>query len=606
VTRKLRISDDLALPIDAVTGSMIVLGNRGMGKTNLGSVIAEELSKNHLHFSVIDPMGVWWGLQSSKDGKGPGIAVLLLGGLRGDIPIEPTAGAVCADLVVDENVSVVIDISRHSDGKAWSKGQKIRFVTEYTVRLYERQIETRNPLLQIYDEAARYVPQTIDKGDKDQVPLCLAAVSMLTEESRNIGVGVCFLTQRSARINKSVTELCECLIAFRTIGPNSVEAVTDWLGAHLERKQIADRTNELRSLDVGSALVVSPGWLKFEGIVKFRMRETFDSSKTPKPGERQIMPVNAAKPNLDKYRRLMADTVERAEANDPKKLKSRLSDALDQIDGLKRQLEVAPTGECNHAEEIERLRGQNEALVQTIKTAEVRVFDEINRVNTVIGNASLAASNLADLLNTQVDDSISIIELPADRPVDRPLPTAYGRQATSEALVSYERPRPLAEPLTATHSGNGTGEPGLTGGKRKCLVAIAQYAEGINRSQLSVLTDYKKSSRNTYVSQLVSDQYIESSGDRLRATPAGVAALGKFERLPTGRRLVEYYLNRLRGGELECFKSIVAAGANGIEREEVAKDTYKKSSRNTYISKLVSREAVVTQGSRIRLADLLL
>jgi hypothetical protein len=580
---------------------MVVLGNRGMGKTNFGSVLAEELSKCRLHFSIIDPMGVWWGLQSSKDGKGPGIPVLLLGGIRGDIPIEPTAGSICADLVVDENVNVVIDISRHANGKAWSKGEKIRFVTAYTLRLYERQVEKVRPLLQIYDEAARYIPQKISFGDKE-ISECMGAIQMLTEEGRNIGVGVCFLTQRSARINKDVTELCEILIAFRTIGPNSVEAVTDWLGAHLEKQKIKDRTEELRTLPIGSALAVSPGWLQFEGVIKIRERETFDSSKTPKPGEHRIDPVNAAKPNLDKYLDLMKETVERVKANDPKLLKSRLAQAEQDLEDLREQLKTASsTAECNHGPEIESLRGENNEMRIAVKEAERRINDEVTRVNSILQTVYTTACKVTELLDFGVDESISSIQLP-----DKKTPAAYGSDVTHKQIVSYEPPRSPNQVATVLHSGNGVGDESLNKGERKVLIAIAQYQKGISRGQLSVLTDYKRSSRNTYVSTLTSKGYVITSGDNLVATQAGINALGRFERLPTGAALVQYYMNRLRGGELVCFQDIVAAGRAGKEREQVASDTYKRSSRNTYISKLVSREAVVAEGSRVRLADLLL
>jgi len=91
---KLRISEDLALPPETVTSTLIVYGGKGMGKTNFGAVLAEEFSRAGLRYCVLDPMGVWWGLRHSADGKGPGIECLILGGPHGDIPIEPTGGAV--------------------------------------------------------------------------------------------------------------------------------------------------------------------------------------------------------------------------------------------------------------------------------------------------------------------------------------------------------------------------------------------------------------------------------------------------------------------------------------------------------------------------------
>jgi len=324
--RKLHISPDLALPPEAVTSTFVVYGGKGMGKTNFGSVFAEELSHSRLRYAVIDPMGVWWGLRHSADGKSPGIELLILGGVKGDMPIEPSGGAVVADLVVDESVNVLIDISRHANGKMWSIGERIRFVHDYFVQLYARQGEEKRPLMQVVDEAARFAPQTVRSGDVD-VAKCLGAVAVMVEEGRNVGVGVCLLTQRSARLNKDVAELADCMIAFRIVGPRSIAAVMDWFGEHIPKEQWKDLIAILRKLPIGRALVVSPGWLEFEGEAQIRPRETFDSSATPKPGQKAKTPRGAAaKPDLGKYQERMAATIERAEANDPSKLKKKISE----------------------------------------------------------------------------------------------------------------------------------------------------------------------------------------------------------------------------------------------------------------------------------------
>lgn len=325
MTQQLNISDKLRLPLNAVTQTIVVYGGKGMGKTNFGSVFTEELYAAGQRFSVIDPMGVWWGLQHGRQKGKQGLEVLLLGGIHGDLPVEPTGGEVVADLVADESISVVVDISRHANGKAWSKGEKIRFVTTYMTRLYERQVERRRPLMQIIDEAARYAPQKFGSGDVEAAK-CLGAIAMLCEEGRNLGIGLTLLTQRSARLNKDVAELADVMIAFRVVGPRSIEAVMDWFGEHVAKERHKGFVEELRKLPIGNALVVSPGWLEFEGAVKIRERQTFDSSATPKSGHALEAPGRATKPDLETYRERMAETIERANENDPKQLKKKIAD----------------------------------------------------------------------------------------------------------------------------------------------------------------------------------------------------------------------------------------------------------------------------------------
>lgn len=261
--KPLQVSDQLSLPVDTVTSTLVVYGGKGMGKTNFGAVLVEELSATGLRWSVLDPMGVWFGMRHSRDGKGRGVECLILGGAHGDILIEPTGGAVIADLVADETVNVIIDISRKANGEMWGVAERIRFVNDYGKRLFQRQgslveDQRRPPILQILDEAARYIPQMIRAGQPD-LAMCMNTWATIVEEGRNIGLGAVLLTQRSARLNKDVAELADLMLAFRTVGPNSIEAVIDWLGAHVPKERIKQMTEIVRSLPVGSCLAVSPG-----------------------------------------------------------------------------------------------------------------------------------------------------------------------------------------------------------------------------------------------------------------------------------------------------------------------------------------------------------
>jgi hypothetical protein len=164
------ISKDLTLPLAAVTATGIVLGGKGMGKTNFGSVLVEEMTAAGLRWTVLDPMGVWWGMRHAADGSGKGVECLILGGVHGDIPIEATGGAVVADLIVDSAANVIIDISRDANGKMRSISERIRFATDLGKQLYERQGslvngKRRPPIAVVMDEAARFIPQQVRSGD---------------------------------------------------------------------------------------------------------------------------------------------------------------------------------------------------------------------------------------------------------------------------------------------------------------------------------------------------------------------------------------------------------------------------------------------------------
>jgi hypothetical protein len=585
---KLRISPDLALPEAAVTSTDIVLGGKGMGKTNFGSVYVEELTKAGMRWAVLDPMGVWWGVRHSKDGKGPGIPCVILGGVHGDIPIEPTGGAVVADLVVDERANVIIDFSRWKNGKMWTQGERIRFVTDYIRHLFERQGSTvggqrREPIKQILDEAARYIPQTIPHGSVD-LAKCVGAWEQACEEGRNIGLGVAFLTLRSARINKSVTELADMMIAFRTIGPNSLAAVMDWLGEHVEKGRIREISSQIRELNVGQALVISPGWLRIEKIVQIRQRETFDSSATPKPGERQQKVSGAAaKPDLAKYQAAMVETIEKAKADDPKELRKQLKEKDAEIARLQKAKAPA-AAQVVDQRAIDRVVA---AAVKPYVQREERGRRDVDRAATTARQLAETLERVAVALGEDVAGAV-----------------LSGRANIADVLKSsaVSAPRPPApdRPAISLRSSSGSGDASLPKGERICLTAIASYDDGVERDQLSILSGFKRSTRDAYVQRLVGKGLAELRGTRIVATQAGLDALGSdYEPLPTGTALAQYWLARLPEGESKVL-GVLLDGASHL-RDEISDATgYKRSTRDAYIQRLGTRRLISTDSTGVR------
>jgi hypothetical protein len=632
---KLRISPDLALPVDTVTSTIVVFGGKGMGKTNLASVLVEEFAAAGLRFAVIDPMGVWWGLRHGLDGKGAGIKALILGGIHGDMPIDPSSGAVVADLVVDEDDSVIIDISRRPDGSMWSIGERVRFVTDYAKRLYQRQGEKRRPIHQVIDEAARFVPQVVRAGDLD-VAKCTGAIAVIVEEGRNVGVGVTLVTQRSARLNKDVAELADCMIAFRTLGPNSMRAVLDWLGEHVEKARIKDVGEKLRSLPQGSALVVSPGWLEFEGIVAMRRRRTFDSSATPKVGEQLRVSGDGAKPtDLAKYRARMAEVIEQQKANDPTELKK-------QVVALKRELANVGKGydraEANekelHAESYE-LRGRvseleaqlaaekkrKPATVEVVRAADLRRLEELvkkidklvlritgthadlelhlsglraeaqklqevaARVTAVRGKN--AGAIVGEVLAMAQDDSPP----PGASPKAKPIEKSWSRgDPLHHAYVSHppkaggSQPKSTKVKPSAAPTDELTADAALSKCERSMLAVLAQHPRGLSRKQVLIFSGYRHSGTTTSAfARLLSEGLASSGNGMLVATPAGLDKLGDYDPLPTGDALRGQLLNGhgdLSQMEKEILRRVCDAYPETVDRT-TARGNYAHSGSTT-------------------------
>lgn len=567
----------LELPEDAVTQTMVVYGGKGMGKTVFGAVLAEELARKRKRFSVIDPVGRSWGLRWGADGKSDGLKILILGGRHGDLPIHPKGGAAIADLVVNEDVDTLIDISSHADGKGWTHGEKLRFVGDYCNRLYEEGQRRRRPMMQIIDEAGRFAMQQIPHGAVDAAH-CLGAVEQLVELGRNAGIGVCLITQRSARMAKSVSELASAMIAFRTVGPNSVQAILDWFGEHVEKPKWKLLLEQLRTLTIGEALVVSPGWLELEQAFKIRMRHTFDSSATPKGGGDHRVSGGRA-PNLDKYRKLMADTVAAAEAMDPKKLQAKLQAAEAEIRKLqqaKPPVAAKPQQVATIVEKIVKVpaltEDQLERMLGRIDGAVRTLHDNVLSQVAGLRNAVIETKNA----NGKISHGASAVRTLPAKPIPAP---------SAGKLQTVTVPRKADAPTQVV----GTDGKAPSGGLRRIMISLAQCPNGLTRSQIAVRAGLRQSgSFRNYMSTARTSGWLTSNGTQNYITEAGVAALGEYEPLPSGSGLFDYWVKDLGGGASRILQAVHADRRQGLTREQISEQTglAQSGSFRNYMSKL--------------------
>ena len=560
--RALAISNDLALPLNAVTSTTVVYGGKGMGKTNLGGVMVEELSAAGLRWSVLDPMGVWWGLRYAADGRGKGIECLILGGAHGDIPVEPTGGAVVADLVADERVNVIIDISRKANGEMWSIAERIRFVRDYGKQLFRRQGslvdgKRREPICQVIDEAARFLPQKISAGE-EEVAQCMSIWRAIVEEGRNVGIGVVLMTQRSARLNKDVAELADLMLAFRTIGPNSLNAVLDWLGEHVDKKELQALSAQVRTLPVGSCLAVSPGWLAVEKVIAIRKRNTFDSSATPKAGESTVrVRGEGAKPDLQVFAQRMAETIERAKQDSVPELRKRI-----------RELEVAAA--------------KTPAPVTVSKPvadpALVKANDDLKRENAELKRE--LAGKLANFEQLRTDwealeKAVAKVTPFVAKLNMGPLPIVPAPSAKALPEAAKPQPEPAlaqkvqaAEPVPAS-------DRKLGGVALKIAAIAAAYTlkgKGINKKLLATLCG---STIGGTFSARISDArtagVVVTDGPLVQATPEGIEQYGGAWHVPeTTDEVLALWRPRLGGVALQILDHLVSLGGESISRAELA------------------------------------
>ena len=326
--RDLKIARGFSLPPQAVTQTFAIMARRGAGKTTTSGVMVEEMVKAGLPTCVVDPIGVWYGLRSSADGRSPGLPVVILGGEHGDAPLLPTAGAVVAEMLVDNPFPVVLDLSLMSKTKAR------QFMVDFLETLYHR---NRKPLHLVLDEADRWAPQRVPKGGERLLGACEDVVRL----GRARGLGVTLISQRPAVVNKDVLSQTEVLIAMQVTSSHDRKALNDWIDEHVTDEERREVIASLPSLQVGTAWVCSPGWLKTLVKIQVRRKETFDSSATPEIGAEAVAPTAFAAIDLDALQEKMAETIERAAETDPKAMRRRIVELSRQLAAAEAEFEAA-------------------------------------------------------------------------------------------------------------------------------------------------------------------------------------------------------------------------------------------------------------------------
>ena len=358
----MHLSEQLNLPSEAVTQTFALLARRGAGKTHTASVMAEEMLAAGHAIVWLDPIGVAWGLRSH-------FPVAIFGGEHADVPLQPTAGKLVADFLVEKRLPVILDLS------GFGENEMRRFVGEFCQRFYEK---NRHPVHVFIDEADEFAPQS---GSGGEIAKCLGAMQNLVRRGRARGIGVTLITQRSAVLNKSVLTQTECLIAMQTTAPHDLKAIEDWVKYHGTPAECKAIIDELPKLQQGEAWVYSPGWLKLLKRVKFRKRKSFDSSRTPQPGEKLKAPSSLADVDLPSLTKEMQSTIDRAKADDPKELRRQIAE-------LKKQLADKPKAESDQA-----------AIDRAIAARDREWKKAINDRDSVIGSLKTRMGKAAQLLH---------------------------------------------------------------------------------------------------------------------------------------------------------------------------------------------------------------
>lgn len=442
VTESLNLGG-IKIPQEAVTETFAILAKRGKGKTYTASVMAEEMIGRGLPVLIIDPLGVWWGLRSSANGTRSGLPVVIFGGQHADVPLTEGAGELIADVVVDERIPAIIDLSD------LSKSARRRFMAPFLERLYHR---NREPLHVFIDEADMFAPQ---RAQADGLAV-LGAMEDLQRRGRARGIGTTLITQRPAVLHKDVLTQAEVLIVLGMTGPQDIRAIDEWVHQHADQDAAAKVKGSLPGLDVGEAWVWSPSWLNVLQRVKIRKRRTFDSSATPKAGERRPEAREFQAVDVDAITKRVEVIEEKRRGEDPRLLRQEIATLRADLTAV-RSMPVRPEPE----------RVEVEVLTEDDWTALERLTE---RLRAAAGDLAEQVS-LARLVADKIDQA-------ATRPEpERPLSVGLAVAAAAPKVVTNRPVGYLNSPAAAHPTyDDEAAAAAVTPARRKILDALASLA----------------------------------------------------------------------------------------------------------------------------------
>lgn len=308
----LNISSHVVLPNDAVTQTFACIGRKGAGKTYLASLLAEQMLDLGAQVVILDPVGNWFGLRVAADGKSKGKDIFIAGGERGDVPILPESGARFARLVVERNISIVLDVS------GFRQGERKRFAADFAEEFFHLKKTQRSAVHLFVEEAQLFVPQ---RCGPDEARM-LGAYENIIRLGRNYGIGATLISQRPQSVNKEVLSQVECLCVLQVNGSHERKALEEWVQeAGADRKLVG----ELPGLGRGEGYVWSPSWLRVFQRVKFAKKVTFDASATPEVGKTTKAALLSAV-DVEALKADLQEVIASAEKDDPKVLRRKIQE----------------------------------------------------------------------------------------------------------------------------------------------------------------------------------------------------------------------------------------------------------------------------------------
>jgi DNA-binding MarR family transcriptional regulator len=554
---------------------MFINATSGGGKSSLMRTIAERAAK-HTQIIIFDWEGEYSTLREKVD-------LLIVGNMDGaDIPADVRTAKRLALRLLETKVSAVIDLSELEEAN------RNLYAADFVMAMVNAPRKLWHSVFVFADEYQELAPQSAG-GRKSDDPLMqsLNAFKKLGSLGRKRGFCLIAATNRITKVNKDAISTLKNQLTGQTVLDVDMDRAADNLGFNKENKM------SLRNLTPGDWYGLGPA-LNVKGVAQFHA----DQGETTHLGAGQRnelvipAPTSAIRNALTQFQDLPAEV--QHEENELAEL--RKENARLKMEAQRRPVQVQTQVEIKTERvEVPVILTEDIGVLEKIAQLDAKQLDEWKSIIEKLDDARATIVNAVPIRQDTLDHLNALIMM-AKQPMrqsPQPQPRKLVVATGAELLAGHGIRRDAADD---TH---------LKPGETKVLIAAAQYPDGVTMEQLAVLTNYRKTSRETYTKTLVSRGLITKCDGVFRITDAGTAALPEsFEPLPTGIALQEYWLRELNGGEKKIFQAVLSVYPESIYLQSIMESTgYKKTSVDTYLKELKARKLVTRDSGRARASD---
>lgn len=570
---------------------LLVQANSGGGKSYLLRRLAEQLF-GRVPIIIIDPEGEFPSLREKYGfvhvGKG------------GDAAADPRTAAITATRLLELRASAVVDIfelqpdARHD------------YVARFLAAMIDAPKKLWQPLVVMVDEAHVYAPE---KGFGESE--ALGPMVDLCSRGRKRGYCAVFATQRLGKLRKDAAAELNNVLIGRTYIDIDVARAADALGVSRRGGEFEEFAKSIRVRKDGEF------WAFGAAISTERVLVKVGDVATSHPKMGKRVRRNYLPPTPSSVKKLLPrledlpkeqDEVETTERALRAKIRLLTAEKLEAQAELRARpkVEVAAPAKLKIVEKRVAAPRLLKRLEKLAARAE-RAAQKADPIACEIGDAA------ATLKKAVVEARAALNDLRPDRTTIVPTFEQFTKNTIKQIAKNIDVPyekliadvRDVSGKVVARREGTDKLPPSdtLPRGERAVLAAMAQFPAGVTPSQLSLFVGLRQSSRNAYVARLRAKGLVERGA--LVATPAGLAALGDYEPLPTGDALREHWLRELPEGEAKILAAVSTKWPQPMYPDELETEVgYKRSSRNAYVARLAARQLVTrTVNGGVRAAD---